>query len=146
MMLGVLTIIGKGKAGSAVYSASVAGGGTCAWPGVGVRGGAGQLARRTLMDPYFSRCADFLILRAFSLAQQGQANPALSSCPCRNLPDAQGRPGVGAGERERESECVSKGLHLSPLALVKGKDSPTEDACWSGVNLNVRLSQPNCLL
>ena len=67
MMLGVLTITGKGKAGSAVYSASVAGGGACAWPGVVVRGGAGQPARRTLMDPYFSRSADFLIRRAFSL-------------------------------------------------------------------------------
>lgn len=67
MMLGVLTITGKAEAGSAVYSAPVAGGGTCPWPGVGMRGGAGQLARRTLMDPCFSRCADFLIRRAFSL-------------------------------------------------------------------------------
>lgn len=28
---------------------------------------------------------------------------------------------------------------IAPLALVEGKDSPTrtEDACWSGVNLNI---------
>lgn len=108
MMLGVLTITGKGKAGSALYSASVAGGGTCAWPGVGVRGGAGQLARRTLMDPYFSRCADFLIRRAFSLwlsrAKQTQrfllAHAGIFLMP--------------RGDLEFVCVCVCKGLHLSP--------------------------------